>query len=94
MKAQWDEGGGRILLGDNTGGGAVMLRPITFQSVGVLFQLDWLICTYIYLTICIFNSDFRVTRGMPVHGKRKRKRVDSVGIHLCKVECEGWFRLF
>jgi hypothetical protein len=28
MRAQWDEGGGKILLGDNTGGGAVMLRPI------------------------------------------------------------------
>lgn len=26
-----DEGGGRALLGDNTGGGAVMLRPIRRQ---------------------------------------------------------------
>jgi hypothetical protein len=25
----------RILMGDNTGGGAVMLRPIRFQGVGV-----------------------------------------------------------
>ena len=31
MKAQWQEGGGRILLGDNTGGGAVMLRLIGFR---------------------------------------------------------------
>jgi len=34
MKAQWDEGDGRILLGDNTGGGAAMLWPIMFQCVG------------------------------------------------------------
>jgi hypothetical protein len=30
MKAHREEGGGRILLGDNTSGGAVMLRPIRF----------------------------------------------------------------
>jgi len=30
VKAQWDESGGRVLLGDNTGSRAVMLRPITF----------------------------------------------------------------
>jgi len=35
MKTQWDEGGGRILLGDNTGGEAVSLRPISFQCEGV-----------------------------------------------------------
>jgi hypothetical protein len=28
MRAQWDEGGRKILLGDNTSGGAAMLRPI------------------------------------------------------------------
>jgi hypothetical protein len=31
MKAQGDEGGGKILLGDDTDGEAVMLRPIRFQ---------------------------------------------------------------
>jgi hypothetical protein len=35
IKEQLDEGDGRILLGDNTGGGTVMLRPITFQRVEV-----------------------------------------------------------
>jgi hypothetical protein len=35
MKAQWDEGRGRILLGDNTGGGAVMLWPIRLRCAGV-----------------------------------------------------------
>jgi len=34
MEGQLDEGDGRILLGDNSSGGAVMLRPITFQYVG------------------------------------------------------------
>ena len=33
MKEQWDERGGKILLGDTTGGGAIMLRVIT-QRVG------------------------------------------------------------
>jgi hypothetical protein len=33
MKAQVDKGGGRLLLGDNTGGMANMLRPIRFQCV-------------------------------------------------------------
>ena len=35
MKAQGDEGGGRLLLGDNTSGQAVMLQPILFHCVGV-----------------------------------------------------------
>ena len=29
-----EEGGGRMLLGDNTGGEAVMIQPISFQCVG------------------------------------------------------------
>jgi len=35
MKGQSDEGDRRILLGDNTGGRAVMMWPTTFQCVGV-----------------------------------------------------------
>ena len=35
MKAQSHEGGGRILLGNYRGGGAVTLRLIKFQCVGV-----------------------------------------------------------
>jgi hypothetical protein len=34
-KAQGDEGARRTLLGDNKGGGAVMLRPIRSQCFGV-----------------------------------------------------------
>ena len=33
MKAQLDEGGERILLGDNTGGEVVILLPISFECV-------------------------------------------------------------
>jgi hypothetical protein len=35
MKAQGEEYGGSILLGDNTDGSAVMLRQIRFLCVGV-----------------------------------------------------------
>jgi hypothetical protein len=35
MKAQLDQSGGRILLGDNAGGGAAMLWPISVQCAGV-----------------------------------------------------------
>jgi hypothetical protein len=35
MKAQSDKRSVRIMLGDNTSGGAVMLRPIGVQCVGV-----------------------------------------------------------
>jgi hypothetical protein len=35
LKAQGDEVGGRILLGEKKGGGAVMLSPIWFQCAGV-----------------------------------------------------------
>ena len=35
MKTQLDEGGGRILLGDNTGGGAAVLLTIGLHCAGV-----------------------------------------------------------
>jgi hypothetical protein len=34
MKVQWNEGGGRILLGDNSGGGADKLWPVRRHCVG------------------------------------------------------------
>jgi len=34
MKGRRDEDGGRMMLRDKTGGGAVMLRPIGFHCVG------------------------------------------------------------
>jgi hypothetical protein len=35
MKVQSDGSGGRVVLGDSTGGGAVMLRLIRFRYFGV-----------------------------------------------------------
>jgi hypothetical protein len=57
MRAQCNDGGGRILLGDNKVGGAVMLRAMRFQYVGVgistgltfIFQNSW---PYVYRTGC------------------------------------------
>jgi len=39
LKVLWDEGGGRILLGDNGGGGRVMLRSIRFSVLEFGFRL-------------------------------------------------------
>jgi len=44
MKVPRDECSGRILMGDNNDGGAVILRPIRFHCVEVYeFQLDTLV---------------------------------------------------
>ena len=39
------QGGGRILLGDNTGGGAVMMRPVRPQCAGGWISSE-LLCLY------------------------------------------------
>jgi len=55
MKEQWDECGGRILLGDNTGDGEVMLRRFGRLISIVLdlgFQLDSVVCTHIVDHVC------------------------------------------
>ena len=46
-KLSWDDSAGRILLGDNTVGGAVTPRPIGFHRVGVLISsvCNWT-CVY------------------------------------------------
>ena len=46
LKAQREEGGGRILLGDNKDGGAVILRPIRFRCSRSRISTG-LSCTYI-----------------------------------------------
>jgi len=45
MKAQWGESRGTILRGDNTGEGAVTLRPVRFQCIGVWISAG-LSCIY------------------------------------------------
>jgi hypothetical protein len=49
VKAQWGEGGGRILLGDNTGGGTVMLRPVKLQCAGSS-NFNW---TALCVCVCV-----------------------------------------
>jgi len=56
IKTQWDEGDGRIPLGDNTGGGTVMLWPIRYQCVEVWIS-SGLGPTYKELTLCTLNYD-------------------------------------
>ena len=67
MRAQRGEGGGRILLGDNTDGGAIMLRPIRLQcaglwvSAGLTFMLTFIVDhIYIYIYIYIYTHIHRV----------------------------------
>jgi hypothetical protein len=48
------QGGGRILLGNNTGGGVVMLWLIRFLHVEVWISTG---LPYIYTYTCILNSD-------------------------------------
>jgi len=38
MKQRWDAGGGRTLLGDNTGGWTAMMWPIGFLCAGICFS--------------------------------------------------------
>jgi hypothetical protein len=59
-----DQGGGRILLGDSTGGGAVMLRPSKCQCAGVWISAG-LSCVYVYLNICTVSCDLGKIRLAP-----------------------------
>ena len=63
LKAELDEGGGRILLGDNTGVSSVMLWPISFQCVE--FRLDCLLYAYKIRTKfrLALNSIHEITDG-------------------------------
>jgi hypothetical protein len=58
MKAQREGGGGRILLGDDTGGGAVVLWPIVFRCARVLIS-GGLPCTYTYV-VDTMNTQYRL----------------------------------
>ena len=71
MIAQWDEGGGGILLSNGTGSRVVKLRPIgrcvtTLVPVCWSFDFNW-ISLYIHtqLTVRIINSDLCEIQLMP-----------------------------
>jgi hypothetical protein len=52
MKVRIVEGGGRILLGDNTGGEAVMIDPLVFSVLEFVFKMVPLVyTTYIYSSL-------------------------------------------
>jgi len=58
MKEQRDEGGGRILLGDNTSDGAVMPRTIGFRCAALWISTG-LPSKYMYLPIFTFNCQLQ-----------------------------------
>jgi hypothetical protein len=62
MKKQRHECHGRILLGDTTCGGAVVLWPIRLQCVGVWISTG---LSGVQLTIPILNSDVCKIRRTP-----------------------------
>jgi hypothetical protein len=57
MKVQRNEHGGRILLADNTGDGAVMLGPVRFHYVGVWMSAE---CLVYPLIIDNFETEFQL----------------------------------
>jgi hypothetical protein len=67
MGEQWDHGGRRMLLVDNTGVGAVMLRSIRLQCIGFWISIGF---AYLYihmpLNIWKLHLDFRKTKLGPV----------------------------
>jgi len=66
MRAQRDKGGGRILLGDNTSGRAVMLRSgSSLLESG--FHLDSLVHTKFWLAPDLPERNYCVSRGVSVH---------------------------
>jgi hypothetical protein len=68
MKAQWGDGGGRILLGDIIGDGAVMLRPIGFLCVGVWISTELpFMYTHIEFTTYIYTQ-FRLEQNSSCTG--------------------------
>jgi hypothetical protein len=62
LKAKSDEGGGRILLGDNTDGGTVTLRPVRFQCVGVWISAG---ISRIYIVFNHTYTQFGHAPGLP-----------------------------
>ena len=58
MKQQWDASGGRTLLGDNTGGGTAMLRPIGFLCAGICFSTGLLHIFFFFLMALQSKEDF------------------------------------
>jgi hypothetical protein len=57
MKPQWNESGGRVLLGNDGSGRSVMLRPIRCHCVGVWISLG-LPCVCVRMRECVYAVDY------------------------------------
>jgi hypothetical protein len=66
MKAHWYESGRRTLLGDNTGGGAVMLWPTQFHCFGVRSSTG--LASYTHIANCIYTVYTVYTQPRSVPG--------------------------
>jgi hypothetical protein len=65
MKMHGSDYGGKILLGDNTDRGAVMLQPIRFQGIRVWISTGpFFVYMFIQLTVCMHKSDLCKIRLM------------------------------
>jgi hypothetical protein len=60
LKVEWDEGGGWILLENNTSSRAVMLQLVMFLCVGMWISAGLSCLTY-ELTVCVLSSDLHPT---------------------------------
>jgi hypothetical protein len=93
MKAQWEKGGGRILLGDNTSAGEVRLWPTSFHRAGVSISAGSA-CLYIYSADYSGRAGLRPLAcwdcGFELH--RHYGCLSVVSVVCCQVEvsASGW----
>ena len=85
MKTKWHEDGRRILLGDNTGGGAIMLQPIRFHCVGDQVSTG-LLSMYLHTRNwpCIAYTQFRLALDLPERNYCISRGVSLVVLDIVK----------
>jgi hypothetical protein len=84
ISAQWDEGGGRILLDDNTGVEAIMLRSKRCQCFGVWIQ-SGLPCVYMHSwTVC---SQFQVAQNLTCVEHSRTTSLRHCNIYTTQTVC-------
>ena len=66
IKAEWAEFGCRVLSCYGTGGGVVILWPISLQGFGILSRTA--LYMHIYLTVFVLRSDLPRIRLAPIFG--------------------------
>jgi hypothetical protein len=68
-QAKSGKGGGRILLGENIGGGAITLWPIRFQWVGVWLGQE--IGVHTNVTTKTYRTDYEMKQILCIRGRSK-----------------------